>query len=167
MPCRVKACADRETEMTLQLKLAFRLDVDLGPPIEVGNTYVGARRVISIVGGQFAGERLQGRILPGGADWNVVRPDGVVHLWARYTIETDDGVPIVVTNEGFQQGPPDTMQRILSGQPFDVSQWYARTRPVFEVASPKYDWLNKFVFVGDLLPPTDPKKVSIEIYQVL
>lgn len=153
--------------MTLQTQFVFRLDVELDPPIDIGKTYVGERRVIPMVGGTFAGPQIRGRILPGGADWNVVRPDGVVHLWARYTIETDDGVAIMVTNEGFQQGPPDTMQRILSGQPFDKSQWYARTRPVFEVDHPQYDWLNRFVFIGDLLPPTDPKKVSIDIHQVL
>lgn len=153
--------------MSLQTQLVFRLDVDLDLPIEVGETYVGMRRVIPITGGSVEGSQIRGRVLPGGADWNVVRPDGVVHLWARYTIETDDGVPIVVTNEGFQQGPPDTMQRILAGLPFDKSQWYARTRPVFEVGNSRYDWLNRFVFVGDLLPPTDPKKVSIEIHKVL
>lgn len=153
--------------MSLRTQFAFRLDVDLDPPIDIGNTYAGERRVIALTGGTFAGPQIRGRILPGGADWNVVRPDGVVHAWARYTIETDDGVPIMVTNEGLQQGPADTMQRILSGQPFDKRQWYARTRPVFEVHHPKYDWLNRFVFVGDLLPPTDPKKVSIEIHQVL
>lgn len=153
--------------MSLKLVPAFRLDVELDPPIDVGDTYAGSRRVIPIVGGRFYGDRVQGRILPGGADWNVVRADGVVHLWARYTIETEDGVTIMVTNEGLQQGAPDTMQRILSGQAYDKSQWYARTRPIFEVSSPKYDWLNRHVFLGDLLPPSDPRKVSIEIYQVL
>jgi hypothetical protein len=153
--------------MSIQLVPSFRLDVDLAPPVEVGPTYVGMRRIIPITGGKFYGKDIEGEVLPGGADWNVVRPDGVVHLWARYTIKTDDGAIIMITNEGFQQGPPDTMERILSGKPFDSSKWYARTRPVFEVSHPKYDWLNKYVFVGDVLVPTSPVQVSIQLYQVL
>jgi len=153
--------------MTLQLRLAFRLDVELAPPVEVGQTYLGMRRVIPIVGGRFHGPRLAGDILPGGADWNVVRPDGVVHLWARYTLRTDDGVAIMITNEGLQRGPADTMARILAGLPFDRSAWYARTRPVFECADPRHAWLNQSIFVGDLLAPDDPLRVSIDIHEVL
>ncbi len=153
--------------MTLQTVHAFRLDVELAPPIEVGLTHRGLRRVIPIIGGTFEGARIKGRILPGGADWNVVRPDGVVHLWARYTIQTDDGVNVMVTNEGFQQGPPDTMEKILAGLAYDKNQWYARTRPVFETAGERYAWLNRSVFIGDLLPPDHPLKVSIDIHEVL
>lgn len=153
--------------MAVQLVPTFRLDVELAPPIDVGPTYVGMRRVIPIIGGRFHGPRLKGDILPGGADWNLVRPDGVVHLWARYTLRTDDGVAIMVTNEGLQRGPADTMARILAGQPYDRSAWYARTRPVFEVADARFAWLNQSVFIGDLLPPDSPLQVSIDIHEVL
>lgn len=96
-----------------------------------------------------------------------MRTDTVVHLWARYTLRTDDGVLISIINEGFQRGPADTMAKILAGEAIDTSDWYARTRPVFEVSHPDYAWLNQSVFVGDLLPPTRPDAVSIDIHEVL
>jgi hypothetical protein len=151
----------------IKLKPLMRLDVTLAPFLDIGKVPAGHRRIIPITGGRFEGERLRGDILPGGADWNLVRPDGTVFLWARYTLRTDDGVLIMITNEGFQTGPRDTMHRILTGQPIDTSEWYSRTRPVFEVADGRYAWLNSSVFVGDLLPPTSAEYVSIEVSEVL
>ena len=92
----------------------FTLDVDLGPMQDIGEGPNGYRRIIPITGGRFEG-RISGDILPGGADWNLVRPDGTVHLWARYTLRADDGALIMITNEGFQPGDPETMDLILSG----------------------------------------------------
>ena len=149
-----------------QLRHAFRLDVDLAPPLDIQQTPQGHRRVIPITGGVFHGERIRGLVLPGGADWNVVRHDGVVHLWARYTLQTDDGCLISILNEGLQRGPTDTMARILAGQPFDTAEWYSRTMARFEVAGERYKWLNEAIFVGDLQIPSRPDQVSIEIYEV-
>jgi hypothetical protein len=149
------------------LKKAFCLDVNLAPALDVQETPQGYRRVIPITGGHFSGERINGTILPGGADWNLVRHDGIVHLWARYTLQTDDGVLVSILNEGFQRGPKDTMARILAGEKVDASGWYSRTTPRFEVAGEKYRWLNESVFVGNLLPPERADSVSIEIYEVL
>jgi hypothetical protein len=151
----------------ISLKPAFRLDVELDPALDIQETPQGYRRVIPITGGKFHGDRISGTILPGGADWNLVRHDGIVHLWARYTLKTNDGVLISIINEGFQRGPADTMAKILAGEQIDVSEWYSRTRPCFEVAGENYRWLNETVFVGDLLPPTRSDRVSIEIYEVL
>lgn len=154
--------------MSLQLRHAFRLDVALRPAIDAGQTYLGHRRIVPIVGGAFAGERLRGVILPGGADWNVVRPDGVTHIWARYELQTDDGAVISVINEGLGRVSPAQMQHIFSGNPAEVGEWYTRTTPRFETAAPRYHWLNAAIFVGDLLPPTEnPWAVSIEVYEVL
>jgi len=150
----------------LTLRHAFRLDVDLAPPLDVQQTPQGHRRVIPITGGVFRGDRIQGTVLPGGADWNVVRHDGIVHLWARYTLQTDDGCLVSILNEGLQRGPADTMARILAGQPFDASEWYSRTMARFEVSGDKYKWLNEAIFVGDLQVPTRADQVSIEVYEV-
>lgn len=152
--------------MALSLQFAFRLDVELRPAIEVGATYLGQRRVIPITGGRFEGPRLRGCILPGGADWNVIRPDGITHIWARYEIETDDGAIISVINEGLGRVSAEQMEHVFSGQAALVSEWYTRTTPRFETASPKYRWLNESVFVGDLLPPVAPWAVSIDVHEV-
>lgn len=90
-----------------------------------------------------------------------------MHLWARYTLHTDDGTLVSILNEGDQRGPADTMECVRSGKPIDTADWYARTTPRFEVAPGQYQWLNETIFVGDLLPPTRPDQVSIDIYEVL
>lgn len=85
----------------INLEQAFRLDVDLAPPLDVQEAPQGYRRVIPITGGTFSGDRIDGVILPGGADWNLVRHDGIVHLWARYTLKTNDGVLISILTKDF------------------------------------------------------------------
>ena len=143
----------------------MRLDVELGPVLDIGLVPGGHRRVIPITGGRFEGERLRGEILPGGADWNLVRPDGTVYLWARYTLRTDDGALIMITNDGLQPGAPDVMLQILTGGPVDMTDWYAKTRPTFEVAHEKYAFLNSRIFVGNLTP-NGQTAVTIDIFEV-
>ncbi len=144
----------------------MRIDVELGPVQDIGPVPGGHRRVIPIVGGSFSGERLSGTILPGGADWNLVRPDGTVYLWARYTLQADDGTLIMITNDGFQPGAPEVMAQILAGKPIDMSNWYAKTRPTFEVAGDKYAFLNSRVFVGSLTP-NGQTAVTIDVHELM
>jgi hypothetical protein len=146
---------------------AFTLDVHLAPPIEVGEVPGGFRRVIPITGGTFDGPMLSGEIMPGGADWNLVRPDGIVHLWARYTLKTDQGEYVMITNEGWGTQDDATMQRIFSGTFDDTDDWYCRTHPRFEAGSPRLDFLQRSVFVGTLRPPTRPDRVVVDIHQLL
>lgn len=143
-----------------------RLDVELGPVLDIGPVPGGHRRIIPITGGTFTGARLNGRILPGGADWNLVRPDGTVYLWARYTLMADDGTLIMITNDGFQPGSPEVMARILAGEQIEMSDWYAKTRPTFEVSGEKYAFLNTRVFVGSLTP-AGRRAVSIDVHELL
>ena len=74
----------------MKLQPLFKAEITLAPPQELGEAPHGRRRIIPITGGRVSGERLSGRVLPGGADWQVVRADGVAELDARYTIETGD-----------------------------------------------------------------------------
>ena len=150
----------------VSLESAFTLSITLAEPFEIGHTPQGFRRVIPITGGSVDGPALRGRVLPGGADWNVVRPDGVAHLWARYTLETDDGVLIMVTNEGLR--PQDSAMRELAarGESPDPSSWYCRTAPSFEVAAGPHDWLNRTVFVGAMHPRTKVDEVVIDVHRV-
>jgi Protein of unknown function (DUF3237) len=143
----------------------MRIDVELGPMHDIGPVPGGYRRVIPIVGGTFTGERLSGKVLPGGADWNLVRPDGTVYLWARYTLKAEDGTLIMITNDGFQPGASNVMAQILAGEPIDMSEWYAKTRPTFEVSGEKYAFLNSRVFVGSLTPQ-GATAVSIDIDEI-
>ena len=123
------------------------LDVLVGTPVVVGDTVAGSRRVIPIVGGTVGGA-FQGRILPGGADFQLIRPDGVAEIEARYVIETDEGELVYVTNTGQRHAPPDVMARLVAGEPVDPTLVYFRSIPRFETASVALNWLTRDVFVA-------------------
>lgn len=146
------------------LQPLLRAEVTLAPAQELGETPLGRRRVIPITGGSFRGEKLSGRILPGGADWQVIRADGVAELDARYTLETNDGALIYVRNFGYRRGPPDILRKLAAGEPVDASLYYMRTTPRFETGAQRYDWLN-----GTICVATGARRaaaVDLEIYEV-
>lgn len=130
-----------------QLELIFRASVAVAAPRSLGRTPSGERRIVDIVGGEVTGPRLAGRILPGGADWQIVRDDGTAVLEARYTIEAADGALIYVRNFGYRHGPPELLMRIARGEDVDPARYYFRAAPVFETAAPELEWLNRTVAV--------------------
>src|SRR5262245_31850240 len=108
-------------------KPIFTLTSPLGGIQMLGNTPYGERRIIGILSGTVEGPRLNGRVLPGGADWQIVRADGVVHLHARYTIETHAGGQILVDAEGYRHGPTEVMERLARDETVDPTLYYFRT----------------------------------------
>ena len=136
-----------------ELELVMTLHVEIAPALDVGAVGAGFRRVIPITGGSFAGPAIQGEVLPGGADWNLTRPDSVAEVWARYTLRADDGVLVGVTNAGLIVPQPD-------GSP------YARTTPQFEVAGERYAWLRRSIFVGTLIPVATGGAVQLQFFRV-
>jgi hypothetical protein len=148
----------------LKLLPLTRIEVTLEAPLELGDGPLGRRRIINIAGGRFSGERLSGRVLAGGADWQVIRADGVADLDARYTLETDDGALIYVRNRGYRHGPPEVLKRISSGENVDPSLYYMRTTPSFETGDKRYAWLNRVVCVAT--GARRPAAVELEIFEV-
>ena len=142
----------------------MHVKVTLEPPRELGDTPLGRRRVIGITGGEFAGPRLSGHILPGGADWQLIRTDGVAILDARYTMETEDGALIYVNNKGYRHGPKQTMERLARGEEVDPALIYTRATPWFETSSARYDWLNRTVCVAT--GARRPMAVEFEMFEV-
>jgi len=132
----------------LNLQPLFKAEISLAAAQELGATPQGRRRIIGITGGRFAGERLSGRVLPGGADWQVVRADGVADLDARYTLETSDGALIYVRNRGYRHGPAEVLKKLSAGEEVDPSLYYMRTTPLFETGDARYAWLNRIVCVA-------------------
>lgn len=125
-----------------------KVEVTLEPARELGDTPLGRRRIIGITGGTFAGPRLSGRVLPGGADWQVIRADGVAYLDARYTLETGDGALIYVNNKGYRHGPQEVIQRLARGEEVDPALYYMRATPWFETSAPRYAWLNRTICIA-------------------
>jgi hypothetical protein len=104
---------------------------------------------VPITGGTFEGPAIRGRVVPGGADWQYVRPDGVLALEAKYTLQTSDSVLVMVTNRGVRRGPPEVIARLARGERVDPGEYYFRTTAEFEApVGGKYAWLNESVFVG-------------------
>jgi hypothetical protein len=148
----------------LDLQPLCRIEVTLAAPQELGDTPQGRRRIIGITGGRFSGERLAGRVLPGGADWQVVRADGVADLDARYTLETGDGALIYVRNRGYRHGTADVLTKLSNGENVEPSLYYMRTTPRFETGDARYAWLNRIVCVA-----TGARRaaaVELEVYEI-
>ncbi|HUQ25101.1 MAG TPA: DUF3237 domain-containing protein [Burkholderiales bacterium] len=148
----------------LRLQPLLIAEITLAPAQELGETPQGRRRIINITGGSFRGERLSGKVLAGGADWQVIRPDGVADLDARYTLETADGALIYVRNHGYRHGPADVLRKLSLGEEVDPALYYMRTTPLFETGDARYAWLNRLICVG-----TGARKrssVHLEIFEV-
>ena len=147
----------------IELAPLMQIRVTLEPVRDLGDTPLGRRRIIGITGGSFSG-RLSGRVLPGGADWQIVRADGTADLDARYTLETSDGALIYVNNRGYRHGPKDVVARLARGEDVDPALYYMRTTPWFETSAPAYDWLNRIVCVGT--GARRPAGVELELFEV-
>jgi hypothetical protein len=145
------------TSATLQTEFVLEARVNCDPVIVIGDSKHGKRQLIPITGGEFFGPNIKGIVLSGGADKQLVRPDGAVEIEARYTIQTHDGVHISVCNRGIALYPPaaDTV--------------YVRTTPEFEAPNDSvYAWLNKAIFVGTVMPISrQPLIVQVRVFKVL
>jgi hypothetical protein len=131
-----------------ELRHVFDARIDVAQPWELGSTAAGERRVIAITGGRIEGAEISGAVLPGGADYQIIAPNGLTHLHARYSIETDEGERIYVENTGIRFGPAEALQRIRQGLPVDPAQIYFRTTPRFETASPRLAWMTTTIFIA-------------------
>jgi hypothetical protein len=147
-----------------RLSFVMELRVTVGVPVEIGDVAHGRRRIVPILGGTFEGPSIRGRVVPGGADWQILRGDGVMELEARYVLETDSGRPVYVRNTGLRHAPPDVMQDLLAGRDVNPALVYFRTAPVFETAAPELQWLTRAVFVGEA--ERHPREVVLRVWQV-
>ena len=147
-----------------KLSLAMTLTVQVGPPTELGEVPRGRRRIIPILGGTFEGPNVRGKVVPGGADWQIVRADGLAELDTRYLLQTDAGSLVYIQNAGIRHAPPDVTKKLLAGQPVDPSQVYFKTVPIFETSAPELQWLTRSIFVGT--GERRPTEVVIRVWRV-
>src|SRR5215468_903700 len=132
----------------LRYRPLFAFQIQVKAPSIVGATPGHDRRIGEITGGRFEGERLRGRILSGGSDWQSLRHDGATTLNVRLVMETDDGQLIAVRYRGVRHGPKEVLDRIGRGENVNPSEYYMRATLYFETASEKYGWLNRIVSVA-------------------
>lgn len=138
--------------------LAWEAVVDVGPRQNLGMAPGGERFIIPILGGQFAGEvqghTLRGKVLPGGADRQLLRPDGIKELDALYEMQLDDGAVLTIRNCVQIDAPADAPR-------------YAFSHVRVTAPEGPHAWLNRRVFVGTLhsLPP-ERKAVLVRVWML-
>jgi hypothetical protein len=148
------------------------LTVFVAAPIEAGHVTGlnsrGRRRIIPITGGTLHGTRLNGRVLPGGADFQLVVSDTAADLDARYIIELDGpefgGEHIYVQNRALRRGSASDIARLVRGEPVDPTAIYFRGAPTFEVSSQALAWLTESIFIATGARFAD--RVEISLYRV-
>lgn len=142
----------------------FTVEAELEAMLSLGRTPYGERRVVGITGGTVHGPKLTGRILPGGADWQIVRNDGAADIQARYIIETDGGARILVNSVGLRHGPPEVLARLARGDRVDPALYYFRTVMRFETADAGLDWLNRILALAR--GQREAHSVRLDVYEV-
>jgi len=133
----------------MELKSEFLCELigEMGESQVIGNGPRGVRRIATVIGGKIEGPKIKGELLPFGADWLVLRPDGAWELDVRITIRTDDNELIYAYYRGVIDASPEVWERRANGEIVDPTEYYFRSTPVFETGSEKYKWLNKIICV--------------------
>ncbi|HEY1519946.1 MAG TPA: DUF3237 domain-containing protein [Solirubrobacteraceae bacterium] len=148
-----------------RLTRVYRLDAELGAPLDLGDVAEGHRRIVPLTGGKFTGPQLSGTLVAGAsADWQIVLPDGTALGDIRYVLRTDGGDLLYVQSRGVRHGSAEVLARLGRGEDVDPSEYTFRTSTKIETAAPALDWLNKGVFIG--VAARQPAGVVYEIYLV-
>jgi len=154
----------------LETKYVFTITALIGGVTSAGEIGTGVRRIIPIHGGEVKGPGLDGEGVSGkvcaiGADFQIIRPNELIELEAKYAFETDDGATIYVENRGIRFGPVELLQKLKRGEPVDPALIYFRTHPRFETGHETYRWLMQHVFIGSAARHAD--RVIIDVHVVL
>jgi hypothetical protein len=148
----------------LDFDFLFNLSADVGELISLGAGPLGERRVVYIDSGTFEGPALRGRVL-GGADWQILRADGVLELDARYAIKDERGGVVQVLSQGYRHGPPEVMAQLARGEQVDPARYFFRTIMRFETGSSELVWLNKVIAVATAA--RQARRVEIRAWRLL
>ena len=141
------------------------LSVQVGAPIEVGAVGHGVRRLIPILGGTCTARDWSARVLPGGADFQLIVNERMARLEARYVLETDAGDRIYVHNDALRTAAPEVMARLVRGEPVAPADVYFRCAPRFETGAPSLAWIMERVFLGTGL--RRPNDVVMRFFEVM
>jgi Protein of unknown function (DUF3237) len=151
--------------MSPHLEPLMTIAVEVGEIASLGAVPSGERRVVPINGGSFfSGEGWRGIVLPGGADWQLLRSDGVLEVDARYVLQDERGARVQVVSQGLRHGPPDVMAALARGEAVDPSRYYFRTVMRFEAAAEALAHLNHVVAVG--IGAREARLVRLHVFAV-
>lgn len=151
--------------MALQFEFLMNVAAGVGELVSMGGGPLGERRVVSILGGTFEGPQLRGTILPGGADWQIARADGVLDIDARYALRTDDGALVRVVSQGYRHAPPDVLAALGRGEDVPREKYFFRTVMRFETGAADLLWLNRTIAVATA--QRKARQVLLEVHRLL
>ena len=149
----------------LETKYVFTVTAEIGGVTSAGDIGHGVRRIIPITGGEVRGEGVNGKVRAFGADFQIIRPNELIELEAKYAFETEDGAVVYVENKGIRFGPIDLLQKLKRGEPVDPKLIYFRTVPKFETGAEEDRWLMEDLFIGSAARHAD--RVVIDVHMVL
>ena len=135
-------------QLPLASEYLCSLEVEVGPLISLGHGPYGERRVVDILGGRVTGSGIDGVVVAGGADWQIVRADGVVDIEAHYSVLLDDGARVEIVSSGVRFGPPDVLQRLNRGDAVDPSEYFFRTFIRFQTGAARLAHLNRTLAIA-------------------
>lgn len=151
--------------MAPRFEFLMRIAADVGEVRSMGGGPLGERRVVAITGGRFEGPQLQGEIVPGGADWQIVRADGCLDIDARYAMRTSAGAMIRVVSQGYRHGPPEVLAALGRGEDVPAERYFFRTVMRFETGARELDWLNRTIAVATA--ERKARQVRLEAWRLL
>lgn len=137
---------------------------DVGALVSLGPGPLGERRYVPLLGGTVAGPGLNGRIVPGGVDWQINRADGVLEIDAHYVIEASDGAQIEVRSTGVRHGPPEVMARLARGEDVPAEAYYFRTVVRMTTGAQQWGHLNKCLVLAR--GRRQAQRVLLDLYQL-
>jgi hypothetical protein len=149
------------------------LTVLVAAPVEAGNVSGlnshGKRRIIPITGGSIKGPLLNGKVLPGGADFQLIVSNTSSNLDARYIIELSGpdfaGEHVYVQNRALRRGSAEDIAKLVRNEAVDPAAIYFRGVPTFEVSSPALGWLTESIFFTT--GARFPDRVEMSLYRVV
>jgi Protein of unknown function (DUF3237) len=152
--------------MAIELAYEFTYEAVLAEKVPIGDGPYGNRRVREVTGGKVSGERINGVVGSGGGDWILVGPDGWGRLDVRLQIHTDDGADIYVQYYGVVEYNEASIGANEGKGSSDYGDQYFRTAPRLETGDPRYEWVNRSLFVGEGRLHPGPV-VEYRVYRVL
>lgn len=137
---------------------------EVGELVSLGDASRGERRYVPLGGGTVQGPELNGSIVEGGVDWQLLRGDGVLEIAAHYVIRAHDGALIEVRSEGLRHGPPEVMARLARGEPVPREAYLFRTLVRFDTGAPA--WVHLCRTLAIACGQREARAVLLDLYRL-
>lgn len=141
-----------------------RISCTVGALVTLGTAPQGERRYVPLGSGTVVGPELNGTLVEGGVDWQVLRSDGVLEIAAHYVIRATDGALIEVQSTGFRHGPPQVMESLARGESVPRDAYFFRTTVRFTTGAPAWLHLNKVLALA--CGQREARQVLLDLYRI-